>query len=254
MLDARDHLEKVEGLRKVHVVVRTDSVLEHRFIEALRRVAVADGRQASLRYDLVDGKPGYVLRIVGGEGDEQAWYVVPQVDVGLTDGVLHPSRPDYLIRPAKASAMHPPVAVFMDGFEFHRDIVDDDSFKRMTLVRAGFVVWSAAWDDVSVVLGKAQAPDDMVLGGDPQPPIKEVQRGLDGRWKTSELRSALGEPTLQLLVRYLADPDTERWKRAVFTQLVGEFDQEAMGSTGLREAVCDRRQGSASRSRLGFSE
>ena len=235
ILDARDDLEMVEGLRKVRVVVQTDSVLEDRFIEALRRVVAKGGRQASLRYDLVEGKPGYVLRVGGGDAGGQAWYVVPQVDVGLADGVLHPSRPDFVIRPAKASAVHPPVAVFMDGFEYHRDRVDDDSMKRMALVRAGFVVWSATWDDVKVVLGEAQPHDEVVLGGDPHPPMDQVQRRLDAEWETSGLRSELGEPTLKLLGRYLAKPDPELWKRAVFTQLVSEFDQAIMKSPELAQ-------------------
>lgn len=230
ILDARDHLEQVEGLRKVRVVVRSDSVLEDRFIEALQRVVAADGRRASLRYDLVDGKAGYVLRVGSGDAGGQTWYVVPQVDVGLAEGVLHPSRPDFLIRPAKASAVHPPVAVFMDGFEYHCDRVDDDSVKRMALVRAGFVVWSATWDDVKVVLGEAPPPGDEMPGGDPRPPMDEVQRRLDARWQISDLRSALGEPTLKLLGRFLAEPDPRQWRRTVFTQLVGEFDQATMTS------------------------
>ena len=230
ILGARDDLEKVDGLRKVRVVVETDSVLEDRFIEALRRVVTQGGRQASLRYDLVDGRAGYVLRVGGNDVGGQTWYVVPQVDVGLADGVLHPSRPDFVIRPAKASAVHPPVAVFMDGFEYHRDRVDDDSMKRMALVRAGFVVWSATWDDVKVVLGEAQPPDEVLLGGNPRPPMDQVQGGLDAEWQISGIRSELGEPTLKLLGRYLAEPDPELWKRAVFTQLVGEFDQATMKS------------------------
>ena len=235
ILDARDHLEKVEGLRKVRVVVRTDSVLEDRFIEALRRVVSADGRKAPLRYDLIDGKPGYVLGVGGGDTGGQAWYVVPQVNVGLADGVLHPSLPDFVIRPAKVSAVHPPVAVFMDGFEYHRDRVDDDSMKRMALVRAGFVVWSATWDDVKVVLGEAQPSDEVLLGGNPHPPMVQVQRRLDAEWQISGLRSELGEPTLKLLGRYLAKPDPELWKRAVFTQLVGEFDQGTMTSADFAQ-------------------
>lgn len=233
ILNARDHLEKVEGLRKVRVVVKTDSVLEDRFIQALQRVAGRDGGQASLKYDLIGGKPGYVLRVGNGDGSGQAWYVVPQVYVDLADGVLHPSQPDFLIRPAKASATHPPVAVFMDGFEFHRDIVHDDSVKRMALVRAGFVVWSATWDDVKVVLGEAPPSDDAIPGGDPEPPMSQVQRRLDARWKTSDLRSALGQPTLKLLGRYLTDPDPKQWRRAVFTQFVGEFDPATMMSADL---------------------
>ena len=230
ILDARDHLGKVDGLRKVRVVVESDSELEDRFIKALRRVVARSAGSAPLRYDLVDGKPGYVLRVGGGETDGEAWHVVPQVDVGLADGVLHPSRPDFLIRPAKASAAHPPVAVFMDGFEYHRDIVHEDSIKRMALVRAGFVVWSATWHDVKVILGEAEPADDALLGRDLRPPMDQVQARLDAQWQISGLRLALGEPTLKLLGRYLSDPDPTRWTRAVFTHLVSEFDQATMRS------------------------
>ena len=234
ILDARDEFEKVEGLRKVRVV-GTESVLEDRFVEALKRVIRGSDRQAPLRYDLIDGKPGYVLRVGTREAGEQVWYVVPQVHLGLSDGVVHQSRPDFLIRPAKASAKHPPVAVFMDGFEYHRDRVHDDSVKRMALIRAGFVVWSATWEDVNVALGEAELPTDGVPGAGPSPTIGELQGKLDERWETAELRSALGIPTLALLGRYLAEPDFERWKRAVFTQLLGEFDPEKMGSSGLAD-------------------
>ena len=230
ILDARDDLEGVEGLRKVRVVVETDSVLEDRFIQALRRVVAKGDQQGSLRYDLVDGKPGYVLRVGGSDAGGQAWYVVPQVDVGLGDGVLHPSRPDFLIRPAKASAAHPPVAVFMDGFEYHRDRVEDDSLKRMALARAGFVVWSATWHDVKVILGEAPPPADAILGGNPRPPMDQVQQGLDAGWQTSDVRRELSEPSLKLLGRFLAKPDPQLWKRAVFTHLVGEFDRATMES------------------------
>ena len=239
ILNARDDLEKVEGLRKVRVVVETDSVLEDRFIQALRRVVARGGQQGSLRYDLVDGKPGYVLRIGGSDVGGQAWYVVPQVDVGLVDGVVHPSRPDFLIRPAKASATHPPVAVFMDGFEYHRDRVDDDSMKRMALLRAGFVVWSATWDDVKVILGEAQSADDAFLGGNPRPPMDQVQQRLDAEWQTSGLRRELGEPTLKLLGRYLAKPDPELWKRAVFTQFGRRVRPGDHDIARILAAVCD---------------
>ena len=234
ILEARDQFEEVEGLRKVRVV-ETESVLEDRFVEALRRVVGDVGWQASLRYDLVDGKPGYVLRIGTREVGEQVWYVVPQVNVGLADGVLHPSRPDFLIRPARASASHPPVAVFMDGFAYHRDRVHDDSVKRMSLVRAGFIVWSATWDDVNVVLGEAEPTANQVPGRAPKPTIEELQRRLDARWETLELRAELTSPTLTVLGRYLAEPDPERWKRAVFTQLLGEFDPETMGASDLAD-------------------
>ena len=71
------------------------------------------------------------------------------------------SRVDFLIRPARA-AEAPPVAIFMDGFEFHRDSTDQDSVKRMALVRAGFLVWSLTWHDLDVAFGKAAEAVDFL--------------------------------------------------------------------------------------------
>ena len=102
--------------------------------------------------------------------------------------------------------------------------------KRMALLRAGFVVWSATWDDVKVILGEAQSADDAFLGSNPRPPLDQLQRRLDAKWQVSGLRRKLGEPTLKLLGRYLAKPDPQLWKRAIFTHLVGEFDQATMAS------------------------
>ena len=45
-----------------------------------------------------------------------------------------------------------PVAVFTDGFAYHRDRADDDTLKRMALLRSRrFRVWSVNWEDVQAV-------------------------------------------------------------------------------------------------------
>ena len=81
-----------------------------------------------------------------------------------SDGVVEPSRPDFLIRPARPAASQPPVAVFTDGFEFHRDTTDADSLKRMALIRGGFLVWSLTWHDLEFVFGKAADVPDLLTG------------------------------------------------------------------------------------------
>ena len=234
-------LEAVEGLDKVKVNPVLESELEARFIEALRRMRI-DGETPGVRHDLVQGKPGYVLKV----GD-RTWFVEPQVELGESDGVAMPSRPDFLIRPARATGA-PPVAVFMDGFEYHRDSTDQDSAKRMALVRAGFLVWSLTWHDLEVAFGKAaEAVDfhDAVTNGSasasgstatawPESPrsgeMTELQRLLDERWDTGEIRTSLRASSLELLLRYLAEPVPERWKQAVFTALIGLFEQRRMES------------------------
>ena len=242
ILDHVQELEEVEGLDKVKVNAVLESELEARFIEALRRMRV-DGEKPAVRHDLVQGKPGYVLKV----GDRRTWFVEPQAELGESDGVAVPSRPDFLIRPARAAAA-PPVAIFMDGFEFHRDSTDQDSVKRMALVRAGFLVWSLTWHDLDVAFGKAAEAVDFLdeesNGGAQgagsksaaasEPPrtgeLAELQRLLDERWDTGAIRTRLHDSSLELLLRYLAEPVPEKWKQAVFTALIGLFEQRRMES------------------------
>ena len=241
ILDHVQELEEVEGLDKVKVNAVLESELEARFIEALRRMRI-DGERPGVRHDLVQGKPGYVLKV----GD-RTWFVEPQTELGESEGVAVPSRPDFLIRPARATEA-PPVAVFMDGFEYHRDATDQDSAKRMALVRAGFLVWSLTWHDLEAAFGKAAEAVDFLDGqadggvrgsgsntaATSEPPrtgeLAELQRRLDERWDTAAIRSGLHASSLELLLRYLAAPVPEKWQQAVFTALVGLFEQRRMES------------------------
>ena len=228
ILARRDDLEEVPSLGKVTVNATFDSELEARFVEALRRIEVDGARAVYVRHDLVQGKPGYVLRV-----GEHTYYMETQADLGESDGVVQPSRPDFLIRPARPAPGQLPVAVFTDGFEFHRDETDADSVKRMALVRAGYLVWSLTWHDLEFVFGKALDVPDL-LAGTAASEMADLQCTLDASWDTAGLRSRFTEPTLMLLVDYLRKPDPVRWKRAVFTTLLGLFEQQRMLGAALR--------------------
>ena len=160
-----------------------------------------------------------------------------QVELGESDGVEVASRPDFVIRPARESPDQSPIAVFMDGFEYHRDRTDEDSAKRLALVRAGYLVWSLTWHDLEAVLGKGDDALD-VLGGD-DGHMAKLQRTLDALWDAGSIRSRLAEPSLKLLVRYLRNADTRTWKRAVFTHLLGLFQPADMQSAVLKHEFAD---------------
>ena len=236
-------LDVVQGLAGVAANVLAESELEERFVEALRQRAAApsgdgpggmgaDARRVRIRSDQVRGKPGYVLSV-----GRCTYLVEPQADFGTRDGVAVPSRPDFAIRPvpsrgAGLSRSAPVVAVFLDGFEHHRGETGGDSAKRMSLARAGFLVWSLAWDDLEAAFGDAPgAPNLLRDQGGGQ---TAIQAALDERWGTQELRSRLGASSFDLLLHYLADPDPATWRRAVFAELLGVFDQEQMTSPALR--------------------
>ena len=229
ILAHRDELEEVPSLRGVTINATFDSELEARFVEALRRIEVDGARAVHVRADLVNGKPGYVLKV-----GARTYYMETQADLDASDGVVEPSRPDFLIRPARPEPGQRPVAVFTDGFEFHRDATSDDSLKRMALARAGFLVWSLTWHDLEFVFGNAPDVPDLLAGVQASDAMAALQRRLDARWDTAGLRSRLAEPTLMLLVNHLRAPEPTQWKQAVFTALFGLFDQPRMLSDALR--------------------
>ena len=231
MLEQAEALQEVPGLRSVKANPLMESELEARFVESLGRIEV-DGEPVRVREEIVGGKPGFVLSI-----GKHTYFMEPQADLGRSQGVALASRPDFLIRPARTSTDCPPVAVFMDGFEHHRDRADEDSAKRMALVRSGYLAWSLTWRDIEEALGSGAQPLSWL--GIYDGAMTALQQTLDRRWDTGGVRSALREPSLRLLVRYLRDPDALAWKRAVFTELLGLFQPADMQSPALRARFLD---------------
>ncbi len=229
ILSRKDELEEVPSLGGLVVNATLESELEARFVEALRRIEADGARAVQVRADLVRGKPGYVLKV-----GAHTYYMETQAELGASDGVVEPSRADFLIRPARPVPGRPPVAVFADGFEFHRDETHADSLKRMALVRAGFLVWSITWHDLEFVFGQAADVPDLLAGAQAGDDMAALQRKLDSRWGTAGLRSRLAEPSLMLLVNYLQAPEPARLKRAMFTALFGLFDRQQMLSGAFR--------------------
>ena len=231
MLEQAESLEEVPGLRSVKANPLMESELEARFVEALGRIEI-DGEPARVREEIVGGKPGFMLSI-----GKHTYFMEAQANLSSAQGVALPSRPDFLIRPARTSADCRPVAVFMDGFEHHRDRTDEDSAKRMALVRAGYLAWSLTWRDIEEALGSGVQP--LAWPGRHDGAMTSLQQTLDRRWDTGGIRSALREPSLKLLIRYLGNPDPLAWKQALFTELLGFFQPADMQSPALRARFFD---------------
>lgn len=151
-----DQLEKVASVADIYVNAHFDSDLEARFIECLRRSGGKNGMPVvSLVKEIVHGKSGYLLSIGG-----QRYWIEPQVDLGPGDGVKLASRPDFVLWPAHSASPRRPVAVFCDGWAYHKDITREDAAKRNALVASGkFWVWSVTWEEVNAALAGATDSD-----------------------------------------------------------------------------------------------
>lgn len=158
ILDHRDQLKPLESLSKLKPSNPLfDSELEARFVEALRRPGADPFDRLAVTDVLVKGKPGYQVSCGGAGG--RRWRLEPQVELGPSDGVVIPSKPDFVFWPDDDRG-DLPVAVFLDGWQFHRDIIPEDIAKRMAIAKSGrFSVWTLTWADVGLWLNpKADAP------------------------------------------------------------------------------------------------
>jgi DEAD/DEAH box helicase domain-containing protein len=149
-------LEKVATVADIYVNPNFDSDLEAKFIESLRRLGGKHGLPGvRLVKEIVQGKSGYLLEV----GTQRYW-IEPQVDLGPNDGVMTPSRPDFVLWPAKSGSPRRPIAVFCDGWVFHKDITRDDAAKRNALLASGkFWIWSVTWQEVVAAIGGSPETD-----------------------------------------------------------------------------------------------
>ncbi len=146
-----DKLAEVTSLSEVSVSGLMDSVLEARFIEALRQSS-RGGRDNQVKHAIYKQKPGYHLTIGGLE-----WHIEPQHNLGVSDGFPIGISIDFILWPASDKLREKgrkPIAVLLDGFEYHKNQIGYDLLQRQLLLASGrFDVWSLTWYDLDLALG-----------------------------------------------------------------------------------------------------
>ncbi|MFZ1364623.1 MAG: DEAD/DEAH box helicase [Brachymonas denitrificans] len=153
LVNALPSLERVKTISDIYINPNFDSVLEARFIESLKKMSgVAGLPSVKLVQDVVHGKSGYVLEV-----GKQRYRIEPQCELAGDNGVPVPSKPDFVIWPWASGTKRRPVAVFCDGWTYHKDCMHEDALKRSALVASGkFWVWSVTHQDVwAAIAGNA---------------------------------------------------------------------------------------------------
>ncbi len=145
ILSGKDNLTKIKTIGSIPVNSLFDSELEEQFVEALSRMG-NEHRKVEISKALIDGKGGYIFKI-----NDKTWEIEPQVLLDATQGVKVKCKPDFIFRSVGKSDKLP-VAIFTDGFAYHKDKVADDTLKREAIRRSGrYHVWSLSWYDVQAV-------------------------------------------------------------------------------------------------------
>jgi DEAD/DEAH box helicase domain-containing protein len=151
-------LERVKTISDIYINPNFDSVLEARFIESLKKMSGVGGLPTvKLVQDIVHGKSGYVLEV-----GSQRYRIEPQCELNSDSGVAVPSKPDFVIWPWASGAKRRPVAVFCDGWKYHKDCMREDGAKRSAIVASGkFWIWSVTHQDVAAAIdGNADSDQD----------------------------------------------------------------------------------------------
>jgi DEAD/DEAH box helicase domain-containing protein len=181
-----------------------ESELERRFIEALDLMK-NESRKLEISNILVNNKKGYLLKV-----GNAVWEIEPQVKLDAADGVSVQTRADFVLWPRRTGGTQRPVAIFTDGFIYHKNKVADDTLKREAIRRSNkFRVWTLSWKDIQSVF-QAQGdyatatlfPEKMVSGAKMYKPTVESENA-------SALRPYKAS-AMELLMAYLEEPDSER--------------------------------------------
>jgi len=156
-----EKLEPIAALSDVSVSGLMDSVLEARFVEALRRLG-GDDHFVHVEKSIVRNKPGYRLTV----GD-QVWNIEQQLELGPADGIHPPVSIDFVLHHGEASSGRKPIAVFLDGFQYHRDRVGLDLLQRMSLLSSGsYDVWTFTWYDIDEAFHTDVSPAPVLVHPD----------------------------------------------------------------------------------------
>ncbi len=224
ILKYKDSLIQTKTLKDIKINSLFDSVLEARFIEALRRVR-KDNLPVSLKKEVVNGKPGYFYKIGG-----KAWYIELQVDLGQADGVQVNSRADFMFRPARARDGHKPIAVFTDGFAFHKNRIGKDLHQRCAIAQSNnFHVWSLSFKDIENQYRNL----DHYFENHTHIQREEKRlkyNQLTELYKIKALRKTNNYDSFEWLIWFLTDPDAEKWGCHAFIHGLIHLDNITYGT------------------------
>jgi DEAD/DEAH box helicase domain-containing protein len=232
ILDHADTLERAHSLSDISVAGLMDSVLEARFVEALQRFSGPD-LPVAVRKSLVRNKPGFLLTV-----GAQEWLIEPQVDLGAAQGVAVPVSIDFVLRPVTAAGSRKPVAIFLDGFQYHRDRVGYDMLQRMSLLSGGaYDVWCFTWHDVDAAFDRSAPPPPLLLhpaGGQLHAWLRKLDLGASTR--------VLDAAPLELLLRSLStEVDEVPWQKLAAVTLIAHMSRPSTESVAdWKTTVRDR--------------
>ena len=238
VLDENVPLEKVDHLGKMKKDHWADSELEARFPDALQAFhqhPALGGIRVRTSKDIISGKVGFRLEI--GDFD---YSVEIHPSLGKKDGVLYPCEPDFLIRSERHGDNFRPIAVFLDGYRYHKHIVQQDLLKRQGVFLSNkYLTWSLTWHDINIAFAGNEVKIPNVLrehtGDSPKAALREIaiHQGVADHGAISE------QAPIVMLLRYLSQPAFAMWQKFAVLRTLHWLDQKQMQRPEVLKAFSD---------------
>lgn len=207
ILSGKESIKKIDKLRSISVNSLFDSELEQMFVETFRSMG-NDSRKIDVTDDMINGKKGYIVTIRTAE-HTATWSVEPQVELDETEGVYVKCKPDFVLTPLHAGSQKK-IAIFTDGFQFHKDIAASDTLKREAIRRSGkYRVWSLSYKDVQQEQLKQGNYASASLVANNMPMGTKMYNPTINAGNASCLKPESMTP-FELLIQYMELPEAEK--------------------------------------------
>jgi DEAD/DEAH box helicase domain-containing protein len=226
-----DKLRRIETVSEIKLNKALESELEGMFIERLRMAIRSEG--GKLNKTVVGGRPGYFVKLSTGE-----WHLEPQVELHRKFAKMPATRADFVFWPAVPVPDKKPVAIYLDGWQWHADRVSDDLALRQKLIRSGNVlVWSLTWDDVNI----SPSEEKQKHYWDPIAalPFELMDKLKDGSVVASEVTPVLAENAFGNLLRLLRSPSRQSWDDLAGAVATGLFLKGMAAGQDKKQALVE---------------
>ncbi|HEQ3432716.1 TPA: DEAD/DEAH box helicase [Vibrio cholerae] len=200
IIDNKDKLISIKSVSDIEIDGVVESELERLFIETLKGLA----KEFVVTKEFFHNRSSWF--IASKINSDVSWHLVPQVELGANDGVYIETCPDFVLYPASQMAGVKPLAIYLDGFAFHKKIVFDDVAKRNAVRDSGrYNTWTLGWHDI-VQSDKSKLKEFFGLHRQEiQPKEALYPKFIERNYQT--LRSVYeGENNFSLLKKWLHQP------------------------------------------------
>ncbi len=214
IIDREHSLRKIRGLDEVNLNKLLDSALEQKFVALLKDWV--QQHNGEFRSAVVRGKDGYAFAL-----NDNLFEIEPQASLGLEDNIQIPSSADFVIWPSDHDVW--PVAVFADGFKFHKDRLGLDTAQRTALVRSDkCVVWSLTWKDVLQNTDSSHYSDFVPLNHSRPASSRFIRIANASTAQFGELSTAKDPvpSSMEMLFQYLQNPRKGEWQARAYLHAV----------------------------------